>query len=141
MGHAPRSGKPARRQAVSVIASIINVTIRKDDVIDYDTLIVSVHAADVLDMDNSGEMLLFMKTLIQGGVKKLLVDMNGLEFIDSAGIGMLVESAKLLRQRKGDLALIGVPERIQRIFQPIKLNRFIKIFDSQEEVISYFRLI
>lgn len=122
-------------------ASIIYITRRKDDTIDYDSFIVRLLAADVMDMDNSGDMLLFMKTIIRGGMKKILIDMSGLEFIDSSGISVLIESAKLLRQLKGDIVLVGVPERIHTIFQPVKLNRFIKIFASLDEVVNYFRVI
>jgi anti-anti-sigma factor len=67
--------------------------------------------------------------------------MEGLDFIDSSGIGVVIEATKLLRQRKGDLALMRVPERIQTIFQPIKLNRFVRIFATEDEAAAFFRLV
>ena len=67
--------------------------------------------------------------------------MAGLDFIDSSGISALIEAAKLLHQSKGDIALLNVPERIQIIIQPIKLNRFIKMFNNDDEVINFFKLV
>lgn len=124
-----------------MIADILHIVKRKGDVIDYRTFAVRVMAADVIDMDSAGDMLIFLKTLIQGGVLKIIVDMADLEFIDSTGIGMLVDLAKLLRQRGGDIALLNVPERIERIFQPVRLNRFIRIFDSDIEAVRFFKFV
>ena len=80
------------------------------------------------------------KTLIKGGLRKVIVDMDRLTFIDSLGIGMLINIAKLLRARKGDITLINVPEAIGRIFKPINLPRFIKIFDTEEAAVKFLKV-
>jgi anti-sigma B factor antagonist len=122
-----------------MISDILYIVRQQDDIIHYDNLVVRVMAADVLDMDNAGEMRIMLGTLISGGVIKIAVDMTGLEFIDSSGIGVLIEAAKLLRQKKGDIVLLGVSERVQVIVQPVKLNRFIKMFDGVDEVLYFFK--
>ncbi len=122
-----------------MISDILYIIRQQDDAIHYDNFVVRVMAADVLDMDNAGEMGIFLRTLVAGGVIKIAVDMTGLDFIDSSGIGMLIDAAKSLRQRKGDIVLLGVPERVQVIIQPVKLNRFIKMFETVDEVKNFFR--
>ena len=124
-----------------MISNLLHIIKRPDDTVDYDTFVIRVMAAAVLDGHNVGDISIFIKTMIQGGAKKIIVDMAGLDFIDSSGISVLIESAKLLRQNKGDIALLNVPERIQIIIQPIRLNRFIKIFNTEDEVINYFKLV
>ncbi len=120
---------------------ILHLVKRQDDTFDYDDIVLVVRAADVMDMDNAVTMLIFLKTMIPGGMRKVLVDMEGLEFIDSSGIGVVIEATKLIRQGKGDLALMRVPERIQTIFQPIRLNRFVRIFATEDEAAAFFRLV
>jgi anti-sigma B factor antagonist len=122
-----------------MISDILYIVRQQDDAIHYDNFVVRVMAADVLDMDNAGEMGIFIRTLVAGGVIKIAVDMTGLDFIDSSGIGMLIDAAKSLRQRKGDIVLLGVPERVQVIIQPVKPNRFIKMFETVDEVKNFFR--
>ena len=122
-----------------MISDILYLIKQQDDAIHYDNFVVRVMAADVLDMDNAGELQIFLRTLIAGGMLKIAVDMTGLDFIDSSGIGVLIDAAKLLRQRKGDIVLLGMPERVQIIVQPVKLNRFIKMFDTADEVKNFFR--
>ena len=124
-----------------MITSLIYIFKRLDDVVDYDSCIFRLMAADVVDMDKVDDMSVFLKTLIAGGAKKVVVDLKGLEFIDSYGISVIIEAAKQLRQREGDITLLNVPDRIQKIFQPIKLNRFIKIFNNEDEVMSFFKLV
>ena len=41
-------------------------------------------------MDSAGDLRIFLRTLIGGGVKKIAVDMTGLDFIASSGIGVLI---------------------------------------------------
>jgi anti-anti-sigma factor len=127
--------------SLNMLSNLLHIIKRPDDTVDYDTFVIRVMAAAVLDGHNAGDMSIFIKTMIQGGAKKVIVDMAGLDFIDSSGISVLIESAKLLRQNKGDIALLNVPERIQIIIQPIRLNRFIKIFNTEDEVINYFKLV
>jgi anti-sigma B factor antagonist len=122
-----------------MVSNILYIARHRDDAIHYDSIVVRVMAADVLDMDSAQDLRLFLGTLIAGGVKKIAVDMMGLEFIDSSGIGVLIEAAKLLRSRKGDIVLMDVPERVQVIVQPVRLNRFIKMFNGVDEVLHFFK--
>jgi anti-anti-sigma factor len=142
MGHGPeRRDRKGAGTDYLMNFSIQYIIKRKDDTFDYNDFAFKVMAADVMDMDNSEDILIILKTLIMGGAKKVCIDMNGLVFIDSSGISVIIEAAKLLRQYKGDMVLVNVPEGIQKIFQPIKLNRFMKIFDNDDEAIGFLKLI
>lgn len=124
-----------------MVFELIKIAPIRDIELDYDRIVFKVRAADVLDLDNSSDMWLFFKTLIDGGAKKLLVNMEGLDFIDSSGIGILIKAAKLIRSNRGDISLFNVPERIDMIFKPVELRKFIKMFDTEKEAITYFRMI
>lgn len=124
-----------------MVFDVISTVRHPDDRIDYDTVIFIAQAANVLDLDSADGLWYFGRALINGGAKKLAVDMDGLEFIDSAGIGVLINLTKLVRQKKGDLVLLNVPNRIEKIFEPIKLNRFIRFFSGIEDMVNFFRLV
>ena len=127
--------------SLNMTSNVLYITKRPDDTVDYDAFILRVLTGKALDGHVAGNMLMFMRTLIQGGAKKIIVDMARLEFIDSSGISVLIETAKQLRSRKGDIALLNVPERIQILFQPIKLNRFIQMFNTEDEAVSFFKMV
>ena len=50
------------------------------------------------------------------GVTRLLLDVSGLEFMDSSGIGLVIGRYKRLARRGGSVAVIGSNPRIDRIF-------------------------
>jgi anti-anti-sigma factor len=127
--------------SLDLTSSILYIMKRPEDVVDYDAFIVRVMACKNLDGHTAGNVSIFMKTLVQGGAKKIIIDMKGLEYIDSTGISMLINIAKLLRSSKGDIAFLDVPEDIQKLFQPIKLNRFINMFNTEDEAINFFKMI
>lgn len=126
---------------LNMIFNVLHIIKRQDDTVDYDNLILRVMVAAILDGHTAGDISIFMKTLIQGGAKKIILDIAGLDFIDSSGISVLIQIAKMLRHVNGDIALLNVPERIQLLFQPIKLNRFIQMFNTEDEAINFFKMV
>lgn len=118
---------------------IIRITRIKEEVINYQNLIFMIRAADVFDLDGSRDMLTSCNAFIAGGARKILIEMDELEFIDSSGIGVIVSIAKLVRSMKGEIALLKVPPRIEQIIKPVNLLRFVKSFGSIEEAINFFR--
>ncbi len=115
------------------LASIENV--------DYNQTIFIIQVADVIDMGETENLWIFLKTIIAGGCLKVIINMDGLDFIDSYGISVLINSAKLLRGKKGDLAIIKVPERIEKIFKPVNLNRFIQMYNSETDAVNFLKLV
>jgi anti-anti-sigma factor len=120
---------------------IINLSPRISDNVDYNMLIFVFETKNILDMDRSDQMWVFLKTVIQGGAVKIILEMKDLEFIDSIGIGVIINAAKMIRNKKGDIALLNVPERVEHIFKPVNLNRFVKFFASEQDAVNYFRLV
>ena len=80
-------------------------------------------------------------TMVRGGAVKVLLDMQDVDFIDSRGIGIIINSAKHLRTIKGDIVLINISEKISRIFDVLNINRIIKVFDSEEDAMHHLKFI
>jgi len=60
----------------------------------------------------------------------LILDLTGVPYIDSAGIGVLV-GAFVSHQKDGrSLALVGVSERIHNALQVTRVDSFFRFFDS-----------
>ena len=53
-----------------------------------------------------------LQTLVEQGVRSLVLDMTGVAYSDSAGLGMLIHTFGLLEQRGGAMRLCGVGERV-----------------------------
>ncbi len=79
-----------------------------------------------------------MDELIQGGEIRLVVDLSNLDYIDSAGLGVLVSTLKGVRAKGGDLRLCGVKDPVKMIFDLTRLSKVFKIFPDREQALSSF---
>lgn len=74
--------------------------------------------------------------LVDDGVRKVIVDLSRVEFLDSTGLGVLVGGLKRLRSVGGDLVLVCSHERLLKIFRITGLDRVFTLHDSVDEAVS-----
>lgn len=61
--------------------------------------------------------------LIDGGSRKMVVHVKDLEFIDSAGVGMLIGASGSMVQNHGKLRVAGARGTVAHIFETVHLKR------------------
>lgn len=69
----------------------------------------------------------------------LLLDMTGVEYIDSSGMSALVEYWRDARRHGGEFALVGLNERLSEIFHMVHLDDHLRIFSSWMEAHAFFQ--
>jgi anti-sigma B factor antagonist len=74
--------------------------------------------------------------LVSAGHYHLVVDMEGVEFLDSTGLGVLVGGLKRVRAHDGSLRLVCTQERILKIFRITGLTKVFPIHASIEEALA-----
>jgi len=107
--------------------------------IDYDTLIFKINCPKKVNIDNGKDLWIFFKTIIDGGVKKIIINLKDLDFIDSSGIGILINTAKLIRSKNGEFVMCNSSPDIKNVFKIINLQNFIKVYNTEHEAIDSFR--
>ena len=58
--------------------------------------------------------------------RRLLLDLNGLEFMDSSGIGLVIGRYKRMKRHGGSVAVIGPDPRIDKIFKMAGLYQLVE---------------
>jgi anti-sigma B factor antagonist len=74
--------------------------------------------------------------LIEGGSRRIVVDLANVDFLDSTGLGVLVEGLRRAKSREGDLSVVATQEKILKIFDITGLNRAFSIHGSVEEAVG-----
>jgi anti-sigma B factor antagonist len=74
--------------------------------------------------------------LVNAGRYHLVVDMEGVEFLDSTGLGVLVGGLKRVRAHDGSLRLVCTQERILKIFRITGLTKVFPIHDTVDEALT-----
>jgi anti-anti-sigma factor len=68
-----------------------------------------------------------IRQLIDGGARRLVFDLTGLTWIDSAGIGTLIDSSEHMDQLGGQICLAGVTGAVAKIFERMQIERIIPL--------------
>jgi anti-sigma B factor antagonist len=74
--------------------------------------------------------------VIESGAHQLIIDLEGLEFLDSTGLGALLSALKRARAHDGSVDIICTQIRILRIFKITGLDRVFDIYDSASDVFA-----
>lgn len=74
--------------------------------------------------------------LLNQGWTNVILDLKGLTYISSAGIGALMRLAHKLRERDGDLILLKPSEKVFNIFNLLGFTKIFKIVESKDEAVD-----
>lgn len=77
--------------------------------------------------------------LVQAGERpRILIDMEGVKFADSSGLGFFIAALKTVRQAGGDLKVVNLNAYLLAIFRLINLNYIIDCYDSLDRAVASF---
>ena len=65
-----------------------------------------------------------------------LVNLGGVNFVDSTGLATLVQGMKRCRQQNGDVYICCLQQPVQVIFELTRFDTVFKMFNTQEEAIK-----
>ena len=74
--------------------------------------------------------------LLDDGVRRIIVNLSAVDYLDSTALGVLIGGLKRLRERDGNLDLICPNPRIKRIFQITGLDKIFDIYAGEEEAMA-----
>ena len=103
---------------------------------------------DVVVVDVSGKITLGeggdavlkdkMRSLVQQGQTKLLLNLGEVSYVDSAGLGEIVQSYATVNKNGGTLKLLNVTKRIKDLLSITKLLTVFETYDSEAEAVTSF---
>ena len=73
---------------------------------------------------------------LEAGHTQLVVDLTGVTFLDSTGLGVLVKGLKGAREAAGTLRLVVTSERIRKIFDITGLDASMPLFDTVDDAVA-----
>lgn len=85
-----------------------------------------------LDMMSARDFREQLHAVVRGGDTRVVVDLSGLDAIDSSGLGALISGLKAARQGGGDLRISGAGEQVSAVLELTNLNRVLKAYESAD---------
>jgi anti-sigma B factor antagonist len=74
-----------------------------------------------------------IKRLIEAGHTRIVLNLEGVSYIDSSGLSTLITTFVSVRKKGGDLKLLRLTGRVSDIMQITKLSTVFEIYDTIEE--------
>ena len=74
--------------------------------------------------------------LVSEGSYDVVVNLEGVDFLDSTGLGVLVGALKRVKAHEGSLSLICSQDKILKIFKITGLTKVFTIYSSEEEAVG-----
>ena len=93
-----------------------------------------------ITLNKGGDVLLKDKvqSLIQQGQKNILLDLSDVSYVDSVGLGELVQAYATTKNRGGALKLLSVTKRLKDLLVVTKLLTVFDTFDAESDAIASF---
>ena len=105
-------------------------------------------AVDVTILDMSGEVRIgqgsialrdAIRKLSGEGKKKLLLNLGGVNYVDSSGIGELIANYTTVSRQGGQLKLLNLTDRIQNLLVITKLLTVFDVYEDEETALKSFQ--
>ena len=110
-----------------------------DEQVKEDVTIVKV-TGDIT-LNKGGDVILKDKinSLLQQGRKKLLLDLGGVAYVDSAGLGQLVQVKVTAERSSADLKLLNITKRLKDLLVVTRLSTVFDSYESESEGLASFK--
>ena len=104
-------------------------------------------AGDVTILDMSGAVRIgegsvalrdAIRRLAEEGKKKMLLNLAGVSYVDSSGIGELIANYTTVKRQGGQLKLLNLTDRIQNLLVITKLLTVFDSYDNETEALKSF---
>lgn len=101
----------------------------------YNAVIIELKG-NVMGGDDTKEFTETLHKLIDEGKKNVIVDLSGVKFMNSSGLGMLISGLTTMKRAEGFLKLANVTDKIESLLIITKLITIFESYDSVEEAVK-----
>jgi anti-sigma B factor antagonist len=86
-----------------------------------------------VDVYTSPQLKLSLLAAVSDACPVVIVDLDGVGFIDSSGLGVLVGALRRAREADGDLRIVSGRDTVVKIFRITGLDRVFPVYTTLDE--------
>jgi anti-sigma B factor antagonist len=79
-----------------------------------------------------------VKSLIADGLKKIVIDLKGVKWMNSSGLGILMACMTSLKDANGNLKLASITEKVESLLIITQLMRIFDTYESADRATASF---
>lgn len=89
-----------------------------------------------VDMSHSPGVHQSLVEVLEKRPGRLVIDLTDVSYIDSSGVGILVDALRRMRATGGELALVAAAPRVLSVLQITKLDQFFEMYSTRDEALA-----
>ncbi|MGZ4104703.1 MAG: STAS domain-containing protein [Actinomycetota bacterium] len=93
----------------------------------------TVHVSGELDLTSAPQLEAALIRAEQAPVGTIVLDLSGLEFMDSSGLRLVLSADKRARESGRELLIVPGPEQVRRVFQVTRVDKRLRFAPSAEQ--------
>ena len=79
-----------------------------------------------------------LNSVKERGVERFIMDMENVKYVNSTGLGYLINLSDSVTPDKGGISLVKVQPKVKVVFDMLGLNAFFKIYATRDEALKHF---
>ncbi|NBS94658.1 MAG: anti-sigma factor antagonist [Betaproteobacteria bacterium] len=109
----------------------LNGRIEGQDVLVLELLEDNLDASNVREFRDAAQSLMHEHA-------RVVLDMAGVQFVDSSGLGALIACLRQTNARRGDFRLCAMSRTVRALFELMRMHRVFNIHDTRSEAVTSF---
>ncbi len=98
--------------------------------IDPESRVAELEVEGILDTRTSPELEKALDSLIDSGIRLIIINLVAVEYISTAGWCAIISKASLMREGEGEFYLAGMIPNVQENFAELEFQNLFKTFES-----------
>jgi len=78
-----------------------------------------------------------LNSVKERGIERFVLDMEAVKYVNSTGLGYLINLSDSVSPEKGGISLVKVQPKVKVVFDMLGLNAFFKIYNTREEALRH----
>jgi anti-anti-sigma factor len=80
-----------------------------------------------------------LNSVKERGVERFIMDMEMVKYVNSTGLGYLINLSDSVTPDKGGISLVKVQPKVKVVFDMLGLNAFFRIFNTRDEALKHLQ--
>ena len=93
-----------------------------------------------LDTSTSGDAYDAMVKIATSGVTKVVLNLDKMEYVSSAGLRVILTAAKLLKSSMGEMKICHANGVVKEVLETSGFNHLIDIYDEEKDAIAAYEV-
>lgn len=103
-----------------------------------DSSVTVVELEGTLDMNTAEAFDQLLQKLVQEKKCRIVLNLRGLSYISSMGMGILLGVIREIRNKNGDIKIAEVQPGVYRVFEILEADRFFQFLKTEQDAVSAF---